>query len=692
MHRLLRIGLIVTLIALAGSWATVVPGVSAQGTTWTDSMDAPASGLLSGQSPDPAKFSFGYQNSQFVIQTLQQGWNGDLFAYTNVPSLTDAKVGIDFSIAGDLTGKYAFVGCRDAGDGTGYMLEVHPDTGRANIWRYDANNVANLATVVDTTNVHLGSANNRIEITCQGSTITGSVNGQVLLTVQDATYASGDVFIGTGKDSTTTDLLMTGFDNLSITDLSGSAPAAQPTQPSTFPTAIPAQPTQPSTIPTAIPAQPTAPAQPTTPGDTGASAGLTDPRVDPSGTLTDAMVVSLMASPVGGPLRADDTLASSDFKFLSSGVNISELYTSLTYVTPAAVAGSWIVGFAFWVDGQGGYTDVYIQATNGTAKWAYGHSTSAGYEILQSGDLPAGAIDFTPGAENYIGLAVAQGVAILAGNDLNLAASVDLGVSTGSGDVQVEVGFRADDPNSGLTLPVSLSSFRVWDLSAAAVAAVFSSEEPTEVPAAPTQAPAAPTVAMPPAQPTQAGMAPTAASAGGNMMLQQIFNQQRASALAGSPVASVPSGTLQQAADGFGFTPAGVALSDFYATATFVNPTDMTTRSDIGIGFRDVNDNMEFRFVVRSDGEWALAIGTGLPVAQGTATNFDATPGASTTLEIIAIGSTGLLAINGVVVQQVDLSADMNAGDVWIATGMYGSDSVAGRQVTFTNFTVYSLG
>jgi len=701
MHRLFRIGMIVTLIALAGSWVAAVPGVSAQGTTWTDSMDAPNSGLLSGQSPDPAKFSFGYQNSQFIIQSLQQGWHGDLFAYTNVPDLTDANVAVDFSIAGDLTGKYAFVGCRDAGDGTGYMVEAHPDTGRVNIWRYDPDTVANLATVVDTTNVHLGSANNRIEISCQGSTISGMVNGQVLVTAQDATYTSGSVFIGAGKDSTTTDLLLTGFDNLSITDLSGSAPA-QPTQPSTFPTAIPAQPTQPATFPTAIPAQPT------TPGDTGTGAGLTDPRVDPDGTLTDALVISLLATPVGGPLRADDTLVSSDFKFLSSGVDLSELYTSLSFVTPPAVAGSWIVGFAFWVDGQGGYTDVYIQATNGTAKWAYGQGTASGYQILQSGDLAPGAVDFTPGAENYIGLVVAQGMAILTGNDMNLAASVDLGGATGSGDVQGEVGFRADDPNAGLTLPVSLSAFRVWDLSPAAVAAVFASEEPTEVPAAPTQpplaptvaappvqptqAPAAPTVAMPPAQPTQGGMAPTAASTGGNMMLQQIFNQQRANAMAGAPVASVPTGTLQQAADGFGFTPAGVALSDFYATATFVNPTDMTTRSDTGIGFRDINDNMEFRFVVRSDGEWALAIGTGLPVAQGTATNFDATPGASNTLEVMAIGSTGLLAVNGVVVQQVDLSADLNMGDVWIATGMYATDSVDGRQVPFTNFAVYSAG
>lgn len=691
MDRLLRIGLIVTLFVLTGSWVAGAQGVVAQGTTWTDSMDSAATGLLSGQSPDEARFAFGYQNGQFVIQSLQQGWSGDLFAYSSTPVLSDARVAVDFSIAGDLTGKYAFVGCRDDGSGTGYMLEAHPDTGRATIWRYDPDNAVNLGAVTDTSVVHVGSANNRIEIICQGNTITGIVNGSQLLTAQDATYGSGDVFIGAGKNDATTDLLMAGFDNLSITDLGTTTQAAQPTQPAqsnSFPAAIPVQPTQAAGFPTAIPEQPAT--------GTESGATLADPRVDPDLTLTDAFLMSLLADPIAGPSRADDTLANNDFKFLASGVNLADLYTSISFITPPQVAGSWAVGFAFWSDEQSNYHDMFIQVTNGTAKWGFGQQTAAGYQLLQSGELATGAVDFTPGAENYVGLAVVHGVAILAGNDLNLAATVDMGDVIGAGDVKAEVGFLASDANSVQTLPVSLANFRVWDLSPAAVAVAFASDE-TPIATEEAQIPVAPTVALPPTQapmqPTQAPVQPTAAAAtGSNMMLQQIFNQERSIAMAGAPIATLPGGTLQQQSGGFGFTPAGVASSNVYVTATFVNPTDLSTSSDSGIGIRDLNDDTEFRFVVRSDGSWVLAIGTGAPIAQGTLANFDATPGGSNTLEIIAHGATGLLAVNGVVAQQVDLSANLNAGDVYIATGMYGSDSVDGRQVPYSNFQVYQLG
>ncbi len=704
MYRLFRIGLIVTLLALTGSWVGGIQGISAQGTTWTDSMDSSGSGLLSNQSPDPSQFTFGYQNSQFIIQTLQPGWHGDLYAYTSVPELTDVQAMVDFSIAGDLTGKYAFVGCRDDGSGTGYMVEVHPDTGRANIWRYDGNSVENLATVTDTSVVHLGSANNRIEIICQGSTISGVVNGQTLLTAQDSTYTSGNVFIGAGKNSDTTDLLLAGFDNLSVTDLGGSAQPAEPTQPSAFPTAIPAQPTEPAAFPTAIPAEPTAPDG----ADTG-SDGLADPREDPSGALSGALVYSLLATPVAGPIKAQDSLSATDFRYLASGVSLSDLYTSATFVTPPAQpSGSWSAGFAFWWDGQGNYYDLFIQSKNGASKWGYGQQTATGYQILQSGDVAPGAIDFTPGAENYLALVVTNGMALLMGNDFELAVSVDLGGATGMGDVQAEIGFLADDKSTTQTLPVSISSFRVWDLSPAAVAAVFGSST-TETPAEPTQPAIAPTVAVPPVQPTQPVAptvavpptqptqvpppAPTAAgSAGSTLMLTQIFNQARTTAMASAPISIVSTGTLQQTTAGFNITRANVALSDFYATVTFVNPSDMSTSSDVGIGFRDVDDDMEYRLVVLSSGEWVLAIGTGTPVVRGTVENFDPSPGASNTIEVVAYGATGLLAINGEVVQQIDLSADLNAGDIWIGTGMYASDSVDGRQVPFANFAVYSLG
>ena len=303
---MLRIGLIVALLGAVGGWIGTAQGVSAQGQTYTDTMDASSTQLLSTESPDVANYLYSYQNNQFIIQMLQPGLSGDLLAFTAVPDMADSSVAVDFAIAGDLTGKYAFVGCRGGDQNVGYIFEVHPDTGVANLWRFNPTDSTNLGTVTDTSVVNVGSGNNRIEIRCQGSTITGLANGTQLLTAQDTTYTTGGSFIGTGKSSATTDTLLTGFDNLTISDLS--ATVTQPTQAPAQPTQAPAQPTQASGFPTAIPAQPTTPAvQPTTGTgtETGTDTTLTDPRVDPNGTLSRCVGHLATGASGSGPVAGE---------------------------------------------------------------------------------------------------------------------------------------------------------------------------------------------------------------------------------------------------------------------------------------------------------------------------------------------------------------------------------------------------
>jgi hypothetical protein len=117
----------------------------------------------------------------------------------------------------------------------------------------------------------------------------------------------------------------------------------------------------------------------------------------------------------------------------------------------------------------------------------------------------------------------------------------------------------------------------------------------------------------------------------------------------------------------------------------------MSVNWDIGMGFRDRADNTEYRFVVRSDGAWVVTVGTGSTVAEGNLANFNASPGGTNTIEVVAKGTTGLIVLNGQVIQQLDLSANMIAGDVYIASGMYVSSSVAGREVPYQNFAVYQI-
>jgi hypothetical protein len=718
MHRVLRFALAVALLASVVTWIGGPQLASAQGQVYQDSMDSSATGLLSSQSPDPARFVYGYQNSQFIIQALEQGWTGDLLAYANVPAMPDVSVKIDFSIAGNLTGKYAFVGCRASDDNTAYMFEIHPDTAQANIWRFDPDTAVNLATVTDPSAITIGSANNTVEIKCQGSTITGIANGVQVLTAQDATYTSGDPFIGTGKNDATTDTLLTGFDNLVITDLGASAPA-QPTQAPVQPTQAPVQPTQPPLQPTtqAPPQQPTqAPIEPTT-GTTGITGGeaplvpYTDPAVDPAETQAEAFFMSLEQAPVYESNGATGDLTSGSPQFLSAGVNLTDFYAELYYLTPPTdPAGTWTFGFCFWADANGNCYDFFVSTNGSQMLWGLGVWSPSGYEIVQSGPLPAEAIDLTPGAENEVTVAIYKGIAMLSTNTFELDATFAVPGQPFGGDVKAAVGYIAAVETETRTLPVSITYVGIWDMSSGTYPDILAVTETPVDPAQPTQAPVQPTTQAPvqptqapiqptqaPVQPTQAGAQPTLPSTTGSTgttpdpAVAQAFANARAAAQAAAPVGGSPSGTLTQLGDSFNVQLAGVSLADLYATATYVNPTDTSVNWDIGMGVRDRADNTEYRFVIRSDGAWVVTVGTSTTVAEGNLTNFNTAAGGTNTIEFLAQGATGIIAFNGQVVQQVDLSSNMTAGDVYIASGMYVSSSVAGRAVPYQNFSVYQV-
>lgn len=694
MHRLLRLVLVVALLA---SVATLVGGAqraAAQGQVYQDSMDSSATGLLSSQSPDPTRFVYGYQNSQFIIQSLEQGWSGDLLAFANVPTSPDVSVKIDFSIAGDLNGKYAFVGCRAGDDDTAYMFEVHPDTGQANIWRFDPGNAVNLASVTDTSVVTVGSANNTVEIKCQGSTITGIANGTQLLTAQDATYTSGDPFIGTGKNDATTDLLLTGFDNLVITDL-GAGAAVQPTQAPVQPTQAPAQPTVqvPPAQPTQAPLQPTTqapPVQPTTGTavDEVPMVAYTDPTVDPAATLSNAFFMTLAQGPVFKSNGANGDLTSASPQYLSAGVNLTDFYARLSFITPVSdPAGLWTFGFCFWADASGNCYDLFVSSNGTNMNWGLGIWSPGGFDLAQSGPLPAGAIDLTPGAENDVTVAVYKGVAMLSSNTYELDTSFTVPGQPFGGDIKASTSFIASVETDLRTLPVSITFVGIWDMSSGVYPDFLGLTE------TPVDQPSVQPTTQAPVQPTQASAQTTSPSTTGaaDPVLSQMFDTTRAAALATAPLFTSASGVLTQSTDGFSVVQGGVSVANFYATATFTNPTDMATRTDMGIGFRDMLDNQEFRFIIQSDGVWGLTTGASSVVVQGTVTNVNTTPGASNTIEIVAQGTTGIIAVNGVVVQQVDLSGNLNTGDVYIASGMLVPNVVGGRQVLYSNFSVYAL-
>lgn len=423
-------------LAAAGGRAHLV---SAQDQVYIDTMDSPATGLLSNQSSNPDRYLIGYQNNEYIIQALEPTYSGDVYSFVALPDSTNTKVEVSVGIVGDLNGKYALIGCRASAEHEGYMLELHPDDSGVALWRSEMDgNYTELQIVHGSPAVSTGNTSNQMAIDCTGNIITGYVNGQAVVSATDDTYVSGQSYIGAGAAGKTTDGLLVGFDNLTVTDWAG--------------------------------AENTLGSGQVTADQPDGMVGITDPRIDPQGTLDDAFWAPMTADASAGPLNGSADLGS-EFLNMPAGVQLQDVYALMTFVTPPMEpVGAWAVGFGFWSDPAGNFFDLYVEVENGSATWNLGQGTAGGgYQILQSGPLPPGAIDFMPGAENEIALVVYQGVAILSGISLGADAVVELPVMPVAGDVFVEIGFAPANPAEVAALPMSVSDFSVWDLSSGMV-------------------------------------------------------------------------------------------------------------------------------------------------------------------------------------------------------------------------------
>ena len=444
----------------------------AQGAVYTDAMDSPATGLLRSEATTDARSA--YQNGQFVIQTVNAGYSGDLAAFPAVPSLPDVSVAVDVSVAPDLTGKYAFVGCRGSNT-SAYLFELHPDTRSVNLWRLDSDNMVSLGAATDVAAANAGSDNNRLEIRCVGNTITGLINGQQVLTAQDATYSSGDVFIGTGKDATTTDVLLTGFDNLTITELGGSNTITQPTQAAVPPTQV--------AVPPAVPTVAMG-------GDQTGLTPITEPSVDPAATFRDAQRASVGGVPL--LLQKDDIpfqLTTGIVKTVDTGMQLTDFYAELHFQVQSDITGSGLLfSYQFWSDGNDNGYQFAIGQSASVSSWLLAYDGPGGHQDIAKGDIPTGAIDLTPGAANVMCLAVYHGFAILSVNGFTPDAVEPLTLPAAGSRLLISTVFMNPSTTGPMTMNGAITLMGVWDLSSGGYVDIFglSPTDPTPVPAAQT--------------------------------------------------------------------------------------------------------------------------------------------------------------------------------------------------------------
>ena len=137
---------------------------------------------------------------------------------------------------------------------------------------------------------------------------------------------------------------------------------------------------------------------------------------------------------------------------------------------------------------------------------------------------------------------------------------------------------------------------------------------------------------------------------------------------------------------------ANVSIADMMIEASFVNPYSAASSNwDYGFILRQSVTGRQIQIVVTSDRLWQLMWRETLSadnqrVDGGMLETFDTSDGGRNHLRVVAIQERGWLFINGEFISSLDLSALIGSGDIFVITGAFTGNEVAGAVTRFENF------
>lgn len=172
----------------------------------------------------------------------------------------------------------------------------------------------------------------------------------------------------------------------------------------------------------------------------------------------------------------------------------------------------------------------------------------------------------------------------------------------------------------------------------------------------------------------------------------QAYGELLAAAQSGPSLVGPRAGELAFAPGELGVERLGVDQADVYVHAQFMHPEPAEVESwDLGVGFRDAGGEDQFRVIVDSEGRWFFKYGLDEVIAQGRVADFDASAGGANTLEIVTQGGTGYFAFNERLVTELDLSASVASGDVFVGAGFFAEDAATPGLLPFADVEVWAV-
>lgn len=139
-----------------------------------------------------------------------------------------------------------------------------------------------------------------------------------------------------------------------------------------------------------------------------------------------------------------------------------------------------------------------------------------------------------------------------------------------------------------------------------------------------------------------------------------------------------------------------VNLRDFVVEARFFNPYSSSEGEwDYGFILRHETKNVQFRFVIQSPKTWILINNTGEPdgetISQGNLPGLNVDENGSNLVKLIFQGNRGWFFLNNQLISELDLSARMNSGAIYIATGIFQDAKIPGKITRYGDFSIWTL-
>ncbi len=99
--------------------------------------------------------------------------------------------------------------------------------------------------------------------------------------------------------------------------------------------------------------------------------------------------------------------------------------------------------------------------------------------------------------------------------------------------------------------------------------------------------------------------------------------------------------------------------------------------------------------MIKSEKNWALVNNNGDPdgviIAQGKLPSLDVSENGSNMVKLIFQGERGWFFLNNEMISELDLSARTNPGSIFIATGIFQGDGMAGSSTRYSDFSIWSI-